>query len=487
MRLSRLLTTFAITSLAIACVPPAGDGDAGPGDAGATDPEQTPDGGNVDAGADEPEADDAGTPPTLNELLRSRLSTLSPPLEPLPPIEPHPEALVALGEALFFDPILSGNKDTSCASCHHPAFATSDGMALAVGTGATGVGPQRSDPGYPGFLSRHSPQLFNLGQPGFDRLFWDARVERLDSGELRTPVGDDPLAGLSGVLAAQALIPLIDRNEMRGDVGDVDVTGEPNELAAIDDEDPQAVWAALLDRLLALDAYQALFAAAFPDVPEDDLTFAHAVNAIAAYEATAFEATATPWDAYLAGDDSAIPEAAKLGALLFYGSAGCVRCHSGPLLTDHQIHNVGVVQLGPGRPGSAPFDTGRALVTGEEADRFGFRTPSLRNVTRTAPYMHNGALEDLQDVVRHYGNPLTAIEGYDPTWLHPDLVDTVQTDEAHIADITSTLSDDLPTTPQFVGLANIIQFLEVLTDPSVDDLPDAVPEVAASGLPIASP
>jgi cytochrome c peroxidase len=463
---------FVAASLATACEPSPTNNDAG----------DTPrDGGSPDAGMN-----DAGTPPSLNEQLRSVLSTLEPALEPLQPIEPRPSALVALGEALFFDPILSGNKDTSCASCHHPAFATSDGLSLSVGTGATGIGPERAEPGYPGFIPRHSQQLFNIGQPTFDRMFWDARVEELDGGVLRTPVGDDPLAGLSGALAAQALFPVLDRAEMRGEAGELAVTGEPNELAAIDDDDPQAIWSAIMVRLLAVDAYQALFAAAYPEVPEGELTFAHAANAIAAYEATAFEYTAAPWDAYLAGDDDALSEAAKLGALLFYGSAGCSGCHSGPLLTDHKLHNTGVVQLGPGLPDSAPFDTGRALVTGDDADRFRFRTPSLRNVALTAPYMHNGAHEDLGAVLRHYGNPLSAIDGYDGSWLHPDLTATVQADETHVADITSTLSDDLVTTPQLAGLANIRLFLEALTDPAVEDLADKVPEQTASGLAIDS-
>ncbi|PRQ04777.1 Cytochrome c551 peroxidase precursor [Enhygromyxa salina] len=313
-------------------------------------------------------------------------------------------------------------------------------------------------------------------------MFWDGRVELDPRGQLHTPAGPDLLPGLDDPLAAQAMFPVLDRQEMRGQLGDLTIFNEPNELAELPDDAPQAIWAALMQRLGAIEAYVTLFAAAYPQRSFDQLSFADAANAIAAYEREAFSFPNAPWDDYLAGDLTAISDAAKLGAILFYGPAGCAQCHAGPLLTDHQFHSTGVPQLGPGRGVSAPFDHGRELVTDDPADRFAFRTPSLRNIEVSAPYMHDGALIDFERVLVHYASPTTSIEDFDPSDLHPELVDTVQQDEQHIAEIVSTLSDQLVLEPNFVGLSNIREFLETLTDPAVFSLPDIRPDTVPSGL-----
>ncbi|HUM68759.1 MAG TPA: cytochrome c peroxidase, partial [Chloroflexota bacterium] len=109
---------------------------------------------------------------------------------------------------------------------------------------------------------------------------------------------------------------------------------------------------------LAIPAYQELFRQAYPDVPAVELGFQHAANALAAFQAQAFTFTNSPWDRYLAGDESALSKQAKQGALLFYGRAGCAACHSGPLFTDQQYHNIAAPQFGPGRDDFAPLDYG---------------------------------------------------------------------------------------------------------------------------------
>jgi cytochrome c peroxidase len=421
-------------------------------------------------------------PSPLDETLTELLAMQEVPVLPLEAPEPPAPELVSLGEALFFDPILSGNRDIACASCHHPAHGSSDGLSLTLGTGATGVGPERAAAPHPSFAPRHAQSLFNIGHPEFERMFWDGRVERLDDGSLRTPAADALLPGLSGPLAAQAMFPVLDRQEMRGQPGDQSALGEPNELAELSDDDPRAVWAALMTRLETIAGYQDLFAAAYPDRSFEELTFADAANAIAAYQSAAFSFPSAPWDAYLAGDREALSDAAKLGAILFYGSAGCGHCHSGPLLTDHELHATGVPQLGPGKAPSAPFDYGRELVTGAPDDRFRFRTPSLRNVEVSAPYMHDGAHPDLQSVLVHYADPEEGITGYDPTLLIDELSDTVQLAPSHIEEMLNVLDEDLVMGGNFAGLSNIREFLLTLTDPAVMDLPDARPTEVPSGL-----
>ncbi|MBL4684655.1 MAG: hypothetical protein JKY37_08715 [Nannocystaceae bacterium] len=490
------LCCFAIT--APSCTPPEStqNGTTGSGSTTETHPLTTSDGEETTTAADTTttattserttglDSGTTGDPPTLDEQLAALLAEQEIPVVPLAPPPAQDPALVALGEALFFDPILSGNMDTACASCHHPSFGSSDGLSLALGTGAVGIGPARAQGAHPPFVARNSQALFNLGDPSFTRMFWDGRVELDAQGELQTPAGADLLAGLDSALAAQAMFPVLDRREMRGEPDDLTVLGGTNELASFDDDDRPASWAALMERLGAIDAYVQLFDAAFPEQAFGTLTFAHAANAIAAYESEAFSFPSSAWDAYLGGRLPAISDAAKLGALRFYGPAGCGECHSGPLLTDHRFHSTGVPQLGPGRGAWAPFDHGRELVTGDPQDRFSFRTPSLRNVEVSAPYMHDGALIDFERALVHYASPTTSIENFDPRGLLPELVATVQQDPGHIEEIVGTLSRDLVVEPSFVGLSNIREFLETLTDPGVLSLQGIRPDTVPSGLPV---
>ncbi len=430
------------------------------------------------------ESGTTGDVQSLDEQLAELLAAQEVPVVPLEPPPPQDPALVALGEALFFDPILSGPMDIACATCHHPSLGSSDGLSLTLGTGAVGIGPMRAEGVHPPFVPRNSQALFNIGDPSFTRMFWDGRVEVDGRGEFHTPAGAELLSGLDSVVAAQAMFPVLDRQEMRGEVGGLTVLGGMNELAAFDDEDRPAIWAALMDRLGAIEGYVQLFDDAFPGQSFDTLTFAHAANAIAAYESEAFSFPNSAWDDYLGGTLVAISDAAKVGALRFYGPAGCGECHSGPLLTDHRFHSTGVPQLGPGRGISAPFDYGRELVTGAAQDRFSFRTPSLRNVEASAPYMHDGALIDFERTLVHYASPATSIEDFDPRGLLPELAATVQQDPDHIEEMVGTLSRDLVTEPSFIGLSNLREFLLTLTDPDVFSLRNIRPDSVPSGLPV---
>ncbi len=416
---------------------------------------------------------DTGGPSDLDLQLAELLATLDDPptsLDPAPDLDP---ALVALGLALFWDPILSGNQDTACVSCHHPLHGLSDGLVLSLGTGSTGVGPARMDGDRGAWIGRHAPALYNAGHAGQDAQFWDGRVALVD-GEITAPT---PIPeGLSGALAAQALHPILDGAEMAGEPGD-------NEVA--DAADAPAKWEALVARLRTFDGYVSLFAAAWPELEPADWTIAQVGNAIAAYETSAFRAADSPWDRYLAGDLTALEDAATLGALVFY-SGGCADCHSGPLLTDGRYHNTAVPQLTPGVGDAAPYDHGREGVTGDGADRFAFRTPALRNVALSAPYMHDGTLADLGDALSHYAHPDETARDYDASDLDPELQAYVRQDAEHLAELLATLSPDMPPpeTANTVGLSNLRQFLEALTDPAWEDASSLVPDSVPSGLPV---
>ena len=387
---------------------------------------------------------------------------------------PTPDpALVTLGEALFFDKLLSGNRDIACATCHHPALATAGGSPLSLAAN-------------PELAPRNVADLFNRGSPEWTTLFWDGRVTLSAGDGLDTPAGDALPPLLQTALEAQAMFPVIARNEMRGFAGDHTAAGQLNELAAPGDSEFTVIWARLMERLLAAPGYVALFRAAYPATPVEELDFEHAAVALAAYEAAAFTFRDSPWDRYLAGDRAALPAQARRGALLFYGPAGCAQCHSGNLLTDQQFHNIATPQLGPSQLGDERLDLGRFLETGQAADRYAFRTPPLRNVTLTAPYMHNGAYADLRAAVRHHLNPVGSLLIYDPATLPATYQGAAHAGSEVTTDILETLDARLATPPVLTDeqLADLMAFLTALTSPAAADLSDLAPESVPSGLPV---
>ena len=430
--------------------------------------------------------DAAGPSPRLgvDVQLRGLLDEAAvPPLDLVPAPAP---ALVALGRALMFDRVLSGNRDVSCATCHHPGRNTGDALPLSIGTAGTGAGSARQIGPGRAFVARNSPALFNLGDARFTALFWDGRVEQDGAGLLHTPAGVMLPAGVDGPLAAQAMFPVQDRTEMRGDAGDVDVFGAANELALIADGDAPAIWAALMERLLAIPAYVTLFASAFPGVPVDSLKFLHAANAIAAFETATWGSNASPFDRYLAGDDDAMPLAARRGGLLFYGRAKCAGCHLGNLLTDQSFANIGVPQVGPGKAAEPPRDLGRGEVTGAPVDRYRFRTLSLRNTAITGPWMHDGAYATLEAAVRHYLDVPAALLNYDSSQLPPAFQGLVVADPAMHTEMLASLDPRLPPLLDLsdAEVADLLAFLNALTDPAVVQRLSDVPASVPSGLPV---
>ena len=181
----------------------------------------------------------------------------------------------------------------------------------------------------------------------------------------------------------------------------------------------------------------------------------------------------------------AMSGAAKRGAMLFYGEAGCSQCHAGPLMSDFGHHAIASPQVGPGKvePGD---DRGRALVTGDSLDDYRFRTPLLRNVALTGPWLHSGAYVTLEGVVRHHLDCVGSLTSYDPSQLPPLFQPTVDTDTTRNAARASAVDPSLVTpivlTDPQVG--DLVDFLHALTDPKMliltRDFPDGVP----SGLPI---
>ncbi|MCE5974104.1 cytochrome-c peroxidase [Sinirhodobacter sp. WL0062] len=403
---------------------------------------------------------------------------------------PVNRAEAELGQLLFFDPILSGNRNISCASCHHPRFATSDGLSLGLGEGAVGLGPDRhvTDTNIPEQrIPRNSPALFNLAANEFTRLFHDGRIEADPSrpSGLRTPMEDEMVTGFVSILSAQTMFPVLSPDEMAGHYSENEIA-KAVRSGRITGEG--GAWDRIAARIATIPAYQAGFESVYPEIAAGRaLDFTDISNAIAAFVAFEWRSDTSPFDAALRGAAPLTPEAAA-GAKLFYGAAGCADCHSGPFLTDHQFHAMSAPQLGPGKAErfeSHSRDEGRARVTNRAEDRFAFRTPSLRNVARTGPWGHAGAHRDLASFVADHAARAEGLARYKPQAILPEMSVSkndwaILEDAAARAEIAATASPGIALSAEDVSA--IIAFLESLTDPQAIAGRLGIPETVPSGL-----
>lgn len=391
----------------------------------------------------------------------------------------------ALGRDLFYDPILSGNREVSCATCHHPAFGTGDGLSLGLGDGGIGLGAKRiADPANmpEDRIPRNAPALFNLGAHEFTRLFHDGRIEVDPSrpGGIRTPLDADMAVGFASLLSAQTMFPVLSPDEMAGHYNENDISKAVRRGVITG---TGGAWDLIAKRVAAVPAYAAAFRAVYPDRPE--IAFTDISNAIAAFMEWEWRSDTAPFDAVLRGELTLTGDAAD-GMTLFYGEAGCGTCHAGPFLTDQDFHAMGQPQIGPGK--AAAFednarDEGRFRVTGHESDLYAFRTPSLRNVMQTGPYGHAGAYSDLRDFLDAHADPVVALEGYDiakATLPKLEVVDLAE-DFAPIAAAVVTPSVSLSEE----DITKLLAFLATLTDPVAIEGRLGIPETVPSGLPVA--
>jgi cytochrome c peroxidase len=259
---------------------------------------------------------------------------------PLPADNLPTAATVALGRQLYYDPVLSVDNSVSCATCHHPDYEFGDGKSF-----SNGVRAQKG--------ARNSPTVLNTAY--FNTLFWDGRAARLEE---------------------QAAGPVQNPVEMGHSLKGVE------------------------NKLMRYPAYRDAFAKAFGS---GHITFAMVAKSIASFERTLVSGNSA-FDRYYYGhEENALSESAKRGLLVFTrGDKGnCAACHEigkdYALFTDNKFHNVGV-----GVHNEQPTDLGRYAVTRNNADRGAFRTPTLRNIARTGPYMHDGGLKTLKEVVDFY-------------------------------------------------------------------------------------
>jgi cytochrome c peroxidase len=365
--------------------------------------------------------------------------------------------LADLGRLLFFDTALSLHDDTSCASCHSPTHAWGDTQSIAIGVQSNGVvGARRTGPRN----QRRSPSVVNAAF--FPALMWNARFWSESDDPFDNSMGFDlaqegpplfltPVEGVDHLLTAQAFVPPTSLSEMAGFTGTAGTLGA--EFDVFDDGlgtdvpepdrggfygDP--VREAIEDKLNDIPAYVDLFGDIFPDVARGDaIEYSLVARALAEFELTQVYADA-PLDEFARGDTTAMTDAEKRGAVLFFGDARCVNCHatsgkSNEMFSDFMSHVIGVPQLAPAfglGAGNVVFDGagenedyGLEQASMNSGNRYKFRTAPLRNAALSPAYFHNGSFTDLEEAIRHHLDAYDSARDYSPIahGVDPDLTE----------------------------------------------------------------
>ena len=330
------------------------------------------------------------------------------------------EVKINLGRLLFFDPILSGDQDVACATCHHPNNGYAEYRDLSIGVNGAGFATKRkfNQPNDIPFVKRNAQTILNTAYNGISTanlyvpenapMFWDIRTLSLEN---------------------QALEPIKAFEEMRGhDFEEDDILDE------------------VVSRLKDIPEYQALFKEVFGQ--DQSVNVENLGKAIAAYERTLITNNSR-FDQYKRGDENAISLSEKEGFETFL-EVGCGNCHNGAMFSDFKPHVLGV----PTNEKLSIYDTGFK-------EGFAFRTASLRNLRFTAPYMHNGSLNSLELVLEFYEDIARGQSRHDSidNTMHDPLV----------GELDLTIRD----------MAPIISFLNTLNDNSFDK---TIPESVPSGL-----
>ncbi len=360
--------------------------------------------------------------PTLPEDDITKLAAL-PTEVPTPADNPPSPQKIALGRLLFFDPILSGHKDVACATCHHPEFGFAESLEISIGVNGRGMGSKRdfvTPIGDIPFVKRNSQTILNAAFNGLTLngsadaahapMFWDLRVKSLEN---------------------QSLEPIKSFEEMRGHRYATEV--------ALD---------SVVNRLKKIAEYSRLFQEAF--TASDAINSQNLARAIAAYERTLVGGNSR-FDQYMRGDRNAL-SVNEIDGMQVFLKSGCAKCHNGPMLSDYKVHALGVP------------DNEKLLKSDAGVDnQYKFRTPSLRNLRFTGPYIHSGKLKTLEQVLEFYED------------LAGDKIRNPLVGKEHIDPIIETLKVD------FKDISLIVEFLNTLND---DQFDKTIPKRVPSGLPV---
>ena len=403
----------------------------------------------------------------------------------------------ALGRFLFYDKVLSGNNNISCGTCHHHDLGGSDGLSLGIGEGGFGVGANRSS----GVgvnkikkrIPRNSPGLWNLGAKQIHTLMHDGRITKSDifGNGFNTPAEEWLPLGLENILSVQALFPMTRQFEMAGNFGENEIIGLVSKVGK-DSRRIDRAWPVIENKIRGIPGYHQKFKNAFKDINDPtDIKITHIANAISAFIIKEWTSFDSPFDDFIKGNINALSQTQKKGMELFYGKAQCSSCHSGILFTDQKFYALAIPQFGPGRTRRMdPYtrDVGRMGESDRIEDMYKFKTPSLRNVTLTSPYGHNGAYPTLEGIVKHHLDPLKMYKKWRPSmanlpeamWLEKiDFV--VFSDKREQKRLLSRI-DINPVDITEDELNELVSFIHSLTGESKNNRPLGKPTSVPSGL-----
>ncbi len=293
------------------------------------------------------------TPEPIELNIENRFGQL--PATALTPIQnPYSPEKAQLGKLLFWDPILSGNQDIACVTCHHPSHGYAEQLEFSLGVGGVGLSDSRRNGTV---VKRNSQTILNTAfnglkaegnyTPELAPMFWDNRNTSLEE---------------------QAIEPILSAEEMRGH--------QISKTAIMD---------TILARLQSIPTYVTYFEAVFG---ENGITAENLGRAIAAFERTLI-ANQSRFDQYAAGNPNAL-SSLELRGMMNFIETGCANCHGGPMFSDFELHVLTVPE------------NGKLPLIDDGDGTFAFRTPTLRNLDVTAPYMHNGVFSTLEEVLEFY-------------------------------------------------------------------------------------
>lgn len=304
-----------------------------------------------------------------------------------------------LGRVLFWDPVLSGDRDVACATCHLPEHAYTDGQPQAIGVGGVGKGGERQ-PGHTGVVPRNTQTLLNTAWNGINELgvfdpatapmFWDNRADGFE---------------------AQAIEPIESRAEMRGDVFS-----------------KEAIHQEIESRLANTAQYPVLFEDAFAT---SQITIDLVASALGTFQTT-LTANNSRFDQWMRGNSESMSER-ELSGMQEFVIAGCADCHSGPMFSDFKPHILGVRE-------------GLQVLEADNGDgTFAFRTPTLRQLEFTAPYFHAGQFSTLNRAIEFYDEPRRSENpNVSSSDLDEELLEVPEMDDGRgtiIRDFLNTLND----------------------------------------------
>lgn len=479
-----------------------------------------------------------GTDAELRGIIKAKGLKGDAILSRLQPIPTMNDPMVVLGKALFWTKALSADRDVACVTCHHPFLGFGDNLPLPVGVHAEF--PDRLGPGRKRIRTDpHQIPVFGRGDPPMPRnspttiglAFWDQSItwdgtvysdmgtpgmSGVD-GRIIAPVDTPPVRGMfthpllprydylsyddkwdkgMPISSGHGLMPTAVNAAMRGTA--FGSKSAPTMSLQTDLEVRQALAAAIGNypgagplSALKKNEWQPLFRRAFndPSGPVERLITTNKISvAIANYERT-MTFTDTPWKGYVQGNDRAISDSAKRGALLFYkpiasGGADCASCHSGDFFTDEKYWVIAVPQIGRGKTDinnrkDGIDDWGRAHVTGNRDDKWAYRTQTVLGVEVSGPWGHSGVFNTLKEVVQHHLNAEKSVRAFDFSKVSTEggplnLNFAVPNTENALKRLKEQRAQRRPGVLQDVNLNDaqvddLVEFLKAQTDPCLKD------------------